>query len=210
MKLSPSQCGQRFCVVGTTRGGWCPVQAYETAARERSSRRRFPTSMPAAQREPPSSSSMCTRMISSKELSAAKPSARPASPPARGPGLDDAHDRLVRLAADQSDGLLAGDPAEGLDLLAHGGAEAGHDSVRVGRPPGRRAWPHAPGTPPPSGARRASAGPSPEPAGPPPARPAARAGCSRRTRRRPGSVFPGRMQMVGSRIPMPSTNPRRV
>ena len=85
MKLSPSQCGQRFCVVVTTRGGWCPVQAYETAARERSSRRRFPTSMPAAQREPPSSSSMCTRMISSNEVSAANPGARPASRPAPAP-----------------------------------------------------------------------------------------------------------------------------
>ena len=70
---------------------------------------------------------MCTRMISSKERLGGEAQARARRRfQGRRPGLDDPQNRLVRLAADQPHRLLAGHPAQCLDLLGDGGAEAGH------------------------------------------------------------------------------------
>ena len=45
------------------------------------------------------------------------------------PAGDDAHDQFVRLAADARRDLVAGDPAQRLDLLGDGAAHAGHGQV---------------------------------------------------------------------------------
>ena len=146
-------------------------------------------SLPAVQSEPPSSSSMCTRMISSKSSRRRSPSAPLGSPPAPEPRVwtmrmidSSGSGRISRTACSPATRRRASICSPTVAL------RPGIDSVRRGRPADHRAWPLGPGIPLPNAARRASAGPSRGPARPPPARPAARAGCWRRSRKRPCSV----------------------
>ena len=122
-------------------------------------------------------------MISSNDVSAANPSrSARRRVQRRRPAADHPHDRRVRLAADQPHRLLAGHPAQRLDLLADRGATARASTACAAARSAPCRWsPRAGRTPPPSGARRASAARSRAPAAPPPGRPAARAGCSRRS-----------------------------
>ncbi len=89
---------------------------------------------------PPSSSSTCARMISSKEVSAAKPSeiARLASKFCGQPSTIFAIDR-IRFMADQLHRLVAGDAAQRLDLLADGCRQPRHAerALAAERPPSR-------------------------------------------------------------------------
>ena len=118
---------------------------------------------------------------------------------------------LVRLPADQSDGLLPGDPAQGLDLFADGGAQAGHRQ----RPPwtdlaDRRASAARTRN---STAERGEACQCRTVSGTGSTASWPTSGSRRMLEKNPDAAWlglPGRMQMVGSRIPMPSTNPRRV
>ena len=90
---------------------------------------------------PPNSSSIWTRMISSNDASARKPSAsaRRRIEPAR-PAGDDAGDQRIGLAADAGGDLVAGDPAQRGDLLGHGAADARHGEIDA-RPELRRVEP---------------------------------------------------------------------
>src|SRR4051794_13477846 len=54
---------------------------------------------------------------------------RPPGVEAAGPTLVDPHDGLVRLAADQGDGLLSGQLSERLDLLADGAENPRHREI---------------------------------------------------------------------------------
>ena len=82
---------------------------------------------------PPSSSSICARMMSSNVSSTVKPSAsaRRGVEAAR-PAGDDARHQFVGRAADARGDLVAGDALERRDLLADGAAYARHGEIDAG------------------------------------------------------------------------------
>ena len=125
---------------------------------------------------PPSSSSICTRMISSNavfDLEAERQRALGVEP--RRPAGDDLHDQAVRLAADARRDLVAGDPAQRRDLLADRAGDARHGEIDARAELARASGPrHESGSRPPSAGWRASASRFRRPAAPPPCRRAAR------------------------------------
>ncbi len=160
---------------------------------------------------PPSSSSICARMIvvhvrlgpeAERQCPLRVEIARPAS--------DDLDDDGVRLAADERDGLLAGDAAKRRDLSPTVTERPGMVRLRLApRPDVSR----------PAACRRNCDGGA-RARDPMPhvvrhrqdrflCRPGARAGCRRRTRTPPCWACRAERTIVGRRMPTPSRKPRR-